>query len=243
MPKTAAPLQYKRVLVKVSGEAMMGSNPFGIDETTIAAIAKDLTDAVDAGGEICCVVGGGNIFRGISLATHGMNRTAADHIGMLATVMNGLALHAAIEANGKHARVMSAIPMQSVCEAFSRDKAIYHMKKGRVVIFVAGIGNPYFTTDTTAVLRAAEMDCHAVIKATQVDGVYSADPKKDPTAKRYDTLTYQEALEKHLKVMDATAIALARDAHMPLIVCKITQEGGITGVLNGTAKFSVVTDA
>lgn len=236
-------LKYKRVLVKVSGEAMMGEGQFGIDAATTAQIAKDLTDAVDAGGEICCVVGGGNIFRGVSLATHGMNRTAADHIGMLATVMNGLALHAAIEAAGKTARVMSAIPMQPVCEAFSRDKAIHHMKKGRVVIFVGGIGNPYFTTDTTAVLRAAEMGCDAVIKATQVDGVYTADPKKDTNAKRYETITYQEALEKNLKVMDATAIALARDAHIPLIVCKIAEKGGISAVLDGSATFSLVTDA
>ncbi len=237
------PLNYKRVLVKVSGEAMMGDGQFGIDSKTTSHIAQDLVDAVKAGAQICAVVGGGNIFRGVSLSTHGMSKSAADHIGMLATVMNGIALAAAIKECGVDARVMSAIAMLPICETFSRDKAMHHMAKGRIVVFVGGIGNPYFTTDTTAVLRAAEMECDAVIKATQVDGVYSADPKKDKNAVRYETLTYQKALEENLKVMDATAIALARDAKIPLIVCKINETGVIKAVLTGVARFSVVTDA
>jgi uridylate kinase len=237
----AKPLKYKRLLLKLSGEALMGANGYGIDMTVVMRIARDVQAAVEAGAEMALVVGGGNIFRGLAGAAQGMDRANADYMGMLATVMNSLALHNALEKIGVRARVMSAIPMPSVCETFIRPRAIGHLDKGRVVIFAAGTGNPFFTTDTTAALRAVEVDCDAMAKATMVDGVYSADPKKDPAAKRYDTLTYDEVLARNLKVMDGAAIALARDNGLPVIVFSIEEEGNVLRVLRGEARCTTVT--
>ena len=231
MPQTS----YKRILLKVSGEAMMGDGEFGIDMDTVTKISQDIKKAVDAGLELCLVVGGGNIFRGMSGAAQGMDRSNGDYMGMLATVMNALALQNGLEQIGVAARVLSAIPMPTVCEPFVRARAIRHLDKGRVVIFAAGTGNPYFTTDTAAALRACEMKCDAMAKATQVDGVYSADPKTNPDAERYDELTYQEVLAKDLRVMDAAAITLTRDNDIPVIVFSIEGENSLLGVLNGTA--------
>jgi uridylate kinase len=237
----AKPLKYKRLLLKLSGEALMGANGYGIDMTVVMRIARDVQAAVEAGAEMALVVGGGNIFRGLAGAAQGMDRANADYMGMLATVMNSLALHNALEKIGVRARVMSAIPMPSVCETFIRPRAIGHLDKGRVVIFAAGTGNPFFTTDTTAALRAVEVDCDAMAKATMVDGVYSADPKKDPAAKRYDMLTYDEVLARNLKVMDGAAIALARDNGLPVIVFSIEEEGNVLRVLRGEARCTTVT--
>ncbi len=213
---------------------MMGGGEFGIDMDTVTKISRDIKKAVDAGLELCLVVGGGNIFRGMSGAAQGMDRSNGDYMGMLATVMNALALQNGLEQIGVAARVLSAIPMPTVCEPFVRARAIRHLDKGRVVIFAAGTGNPYFTTDTAAALRACEMKCDAMAKATQVDGVYSADPKTNPDAKRYDQLTYQEVLAKDLRVMDAAAITLTRDNNIPVIVFSIEGEDSLLGVLNGT---------
>ena len=196
--------KYRRVLLKVSGEALMGSESFGIDVATVERIAADVKDAVEAGTQVCLVIGGGNIFRGLAGAAKGIDRSTADYMGMLATVMNALAMQAALERAGIPTRVQSAIPMTTVCEPYIRRRAIRHMEKGRVVIFAAGTGNPFFTTDTAAALRAAEMNCEAMLKGTQVDGVYTADPKKDPQAQRFDSLSYHEVLTRDLQVMDAS---------------------------------------
>src|SRR6201991_408177 len=225
--------KYARVLLKVSGEALMGAGQFGIDIATVDRIARDVKEAADAGSEICMVVGGGNIFRGLAGAAKGIDRSTADYMGMLATVMNALALQAALERTGLPSRVQSAIPMSSVCEPYIRRRAIRHMEKGRVVIFAAGTGNPFFTTDTAAALRAAEMNCDALLKGTQVDGVYSADPKKDPDATRFDTLDYMEVLSKELKVMDATAISLLKENKIPIVVFRIREKGALAKVLTG----------
>ena len=208
MPTPAA---YKRVLLKVSGEALMGKREFGLDTETLSRIATDVSDVVAMGIQVCLVIGGGNIFRGISGAAGGMDRAQADYMGMLATVMNALGMQSVLERRGVPTRVQSAIPMSSVCEPYIRRRAERHMEKGRVVIFAAGTGNPFFTTDTAAALRAAEMGCDVLLKGTQVDGVYSADPRKDPTAERYDELTYLEVLSRDLAVMDAAAISVARE--------------------------------
>jgi uridylate kinase len=237
MPK---PLLYKRLLVKLSGEALAGGDKFGIDMGVVLRLAADVKAAVDAGTQIAIVIGGGNIFRGLAGAAQGMDRANADYMGMLATVMNSLALHNALEHIGQSARVMSAIPMPTVCEAFIRPKALNHLALGRVVVFAAGTGNPFFSTDTTAALRALEVQCDALAKATQVDGVYSADPAKDKTAKRYDRLTYDEVLAKNLKVMDGAAIALARDNHLPVIVYSIREPGNLLKVLRGEARATIV---
>jgi uridylate kinase len=205
-------------------------------------LARDVAEAVNAGAEIGIVIGGGNIFRGLSGAAKGMDRATADYMGMLATVMNALAFQNALEHSNTPARVLSAIPMTSVCETYVRPKALHHINRGRVVIFAAGTGNPFFTTDTAATLRAIEMDCGAVAKATQVDGVYSADPKKDPTAQRYDTLTYGEVLARNLQVMDGAAIALARDNKLPVIVFSITEPGNLLKVLKGEARATLIQD-
>jgi uridylate kinase len=242
MTATAAPLKYKRLLLKLSGEALMGSNGYGIDMVVVDRLARDVAEAVNAGAEIGIVIGGGNIFRGLSGAAKGMDRATADYMGMLATVMNALAFQNALEHSNTPARVLSAIPMTSVCETYVRPKALHHINRGRVVIFAAGTGNPFFTTDTAATLRAIEMDCGAVAKATQVDGVYSADPKKDPTAQRYDTLTYGEVLARNLQVMDGAAIALARDNKLPVIVFSITEPGNLLKVLKGEARATLIQD-
>ncbi|MGE3142102.1 MAG: UMP kinase [Hyphomonadaceae bacterium] len=236
---TSAP-RYKRVLLKCSGEVLMGERAFGIDMATVQAVAEDIAEAVRAGVQVCLVIGGGNIFRGLSLAEAGMERAQADYMGMLATVMNALAMQAALEKIGVHTRVQSAIPMDAVCEPFIRRRALRHMEKGRVVIFAAGMGQPFFTTDTPAALRAAEMGCDALLKGTSVDGVYTADPKKDPKAVRYERLSYQDVLSQDLRVMDASAIALMRDNAIPIVVFSIRSRGAFLKVLRGEAVHTTI---
>ena len=231
---------YRRVIVKLSGEALTGAQGYGIDQQTVERLAVDLVAAAKLGVELGVVVGGGNIFRGIEVSARGVPRTVGDTMGMLATVMNCLVLEAAIERAGREARTLSALAMPTVCETYNRKRAAKNLGKGRVVLLAAGTGNPFFTTDTTAVLRAAELDCQAVLKATNVDGVYSADPKKDPKAKRYDKLGHQEAIEKDLRVMDSTAFALARENHMPIIVFSIAEKGAIEAVLRGKGRATVI---
>ena len=231
---------YKRLLVKLSGEALMGEGAYGIDMPTVSRIARDIKANVDNGLEICLVIGGGNIFRGLAGAAQGMDRASADYMGMLATIMNSLAMQNALEQVGIPARVLSAIPMPTVCEAYIRPRALRHLQKGRVVIFAAGTGNPFFTTDTAATLRAAEMHCDALAKATQVDGVYSADPKTTSDATRFDLLSYDEVLARNLRVMDGAAIALARDNDLPIIVYSMLGEGGLAAVLEGSAPCTTI---
>ena len=233
-------LRYKRLLLKLSGEALMGKAGYGIDIDVVMRLCRDIKEASDAGAQIAVVVGGGNIFRGLAGAAKGMDRATADYMGMLATVLNALALQNGFERLDIEARVMSAIPMPTVCEAFVRSKALHHLHCGRIVIFAAGTGNPFFTTDTTAALRAAEMECDALAKATQVDGVYSDDPRKNPQATRYDTLTYSDVLARDLKVMDGAAIALARDNALPVIVFSIEEPGNLLKVLRGEALATVI---
>ncbi len=237
---TASTLKYNRVLLKVSGEALMGNQTYGQDPATIDRIAKDVKAVYDMGAEICLVVGGGNIYRGISAATIGMERASADYMGMLATVLNALALQNALERMDVQTRVLSAITMTSVCEPYIRRRAIRHMERGRVVIFAAGTGNPFFTTDTAAALRATEMGCDALLKGTQVDGVYSADPKKDKEAVRYERLTYRDVLTNDLAVMDASAIALARENKIPVLVFSIHTPGAFADVIRGTGRFTII---
>jgi uridylate kinase len=236
-----APLRYKRILLKVSGEVLMGEQGFGIDTATLDRTAEDIAEVVRTGVELCLVIGGGNIFRGVSLAGRGMERASADYMGMLATVMNALALQGALEKIGVYTRVQSAIPMEAVCEPYIRRRALRHLEKGRVVIFAAGIGNPFFTTDTTGALRSAEMGCDALFKGTSVDGVYTADPKKDSTAQRYETLNYQEVLAKDLRVMDASAISLMRDNLIPIVVFSIRERGNFLKVLRGEGVYTTIT--
>src|SRR5581483_9326591 len=231
---------YARVLLKVSGEALMGEGNYGIDVATVDRIAADVKEAADAGTQICMVIGGGNIFRGLSGAAKGIDRATADYMGMLATVMNALAMQAALERSGLASRVQSAIPMSSVCEPYVRRRAIRHMEKGRVVIFAAGTGNPFFTTDTAAALRAAEMNCDAMLKATQVDGVYSADPKKYPDAVRYESLSYHEVLARDLAVMDASAISLSRENGIPILVFSLHDRGALARVLKGQGRATII---
>ena len=219
----------------------MGQSSYGIDVAMVERIARDINAVVELGAQLCIVVGGGNIFRGLTGATQGMDRVTADYMGMLATVMNGLALQNALERIGVQGQVLSAIPMPSVCEPFIAARARHHLDRGRVLIFAAGTGNPFFTTDTTAALRAAEMRCDALIKGTQVDGVYDADPKTDKTANRFDRLSYQQVLAQDLKVMDGAAIALARDNDIPIIVCSIWEEGNLAKVLKGNARCTTIT--
>ena len=239
MPNQAS---TKRVLLKVSGEALMGSRDYGLDTETVSKIANDITDVFRMGIEVCLVIGGGNIFRGISGAASGMERSQADSMGMLATVMNALAMQTALERIGAPTRVMSAIPMASICEPFIRRRAVRHMEKGRVVIFAAGTGNPFFTTDTAAALRAAEMGCDMLLKGTQVDGVYSADPRKNPGAERYDELTYLDVLARDLGVMDAAAISLARENGLPIVVFNIHAPGAFAQVMRGEGKFTKIVE-
>jgi uridylate kinase len=233
-------LRYKRLLLKLSGEALMGKNGYGIDVDVVMRLCRDMKEAAEAGAEIGVVVGGGNIFRGLAGAAKGMDRATADYMGMLATVMNALALQNGLERLDVQARVLSAIPMPTVCEAFVRSKALHHMESGRVVIFAAGTGNPFFTTDTTAALRAVEMNCQVLAKATQVDGVYSDDPRTNPKAVRFERLTYGEVLARDLKVMDGAAIALARDNALPVIVFSIKEPGNLLKVLRGEALATVI---
>ncbi len=239
-PSPAAKPRYGRVLVKLSGEALAGEKGFGIDLEVIDPIARDIAAAAGLGTQICLVVGGGNIYRGLMAAEGGMDRARADYMGMLATVMNALAMQTAIERAGATARVLSAIPMPTVCEPYIRDKALDHLLKGRVVIFAGGTGNPFFTTDTAAALRAAEMECHALYKGTQVDGVYSADPNKVPGAKRYDSLTYGDVLKQDLRIMDGAAIALARDNRIPIIVFSIKGQGSLALELKGEGASTTI---
>ena len=234
--------QYKRVLIKVSGEALMGDKQYGQDLATIQRIARDIQQVVEMGVQVCVVVGGGNIFRGISGAAAGMERSSADYMGMIATIMNALAIQNTLEQLGVPTRVQSALEMQQVAEPYIRRRAIRHMEKGRVVIFAGGIGNPYFTTDTTAALRASEMQCEALLKGTQVDGVYDADPRKNTGAKRFETLSYHDVLAKDLKVMDAAAISLARENQIPIIICSIHEQGNIARVLSGEGKCTIIVD-
>lgn len=241
-PAQAAP-RYKRVLLKVSGEALMGEQEYGIDVAIVDRIALEIKQATDIGVEVCLVIGGGNIFRGLSGAASGMERASADYMGMLATVMNALAMQNSLERLGVQTRVLSAIPMTTVCEPYIRRRAVRHMEKGRVVIFAAGTGNPFFTTDTAAALRATEMGCDAMMKGTQVDGVYSADPKKVPDAERYERLTYMDVLARDLKVMDTSAIALARENRIPIIVFSIHKDSEFVAVLTGRGRCTIISDA
>ena len=231
---------YRRVVVKLSGEYLAGSQPFGIDQPTVDRIAGDLASARALGTEIAVVVGGGNIFRGVEVSSRGVSRPTGDTMGMLATVMNCLALEAALERRGQSARALSAFVMPEVCELFTRNAAHKYLSEGRIVLLAGGTGNPYFTTDTTAVLRAAEIGAQAVLKATNVDGVYSADPKKDPSARRFERLSHSQALEGGYKVMDATAFALARETSLPIIVFSIAEPGSIGAILKGTGRGTIV---
>ncbi len=236
----ATSMAWKRVVVKLSGEALMGSQTHGLDQATVQRIACDLVEAARHGFEIAVVVGGGNFFRGIQGAVSGIERARADSIGMLATVMNALAMEQAIEGLGQPARALSAIAMPVVCQPYSRQAALNHLGKQRVIILAGGTGNPFFTTDTGAVLRAAELSADAVMKATQVDGIYSADPKKDPTAWRYERLTHDEAIQRNLAVMDTAAFALARDNKIPIIVFAVHEPGAIEAALTGRGRSTLV---
>jgi uridylate kinase len=231
---------YKRVLLKVSGEALMGDREYGLDSETVERVAAEVKAVVALGIEVCLVIGGGNIFRGISGAAQGMERASADYMGMLATVINSLAMQSALERQGVQTRVQSAIPMSTVCEPYIRRRAVRHMEKGRVVIFGAGTGNPFFTTDTAAALRASEMGCDALLKGTKVDGVYTADPNKVADAVRYERLTYLEVLARDLQVMDAAAIALARESKIPILVFSITEHDGFANIFRGCGRYTVV---
>lgn len=234
------PRRFNRILLKLSGEALMGPGQFGIDPDTVAAMAAEVKAAKEAGFELCLVIGGGNIFRGMAGAAKGMDRAQADYMGMLATVMNALAVQNALEQMGVETRVQSAIKMDQVCEPVIRRRAERHLAKGRVVIFAAGVGSPYFTTDTGAALRAAEMKCNALFKGTSVDGVYSADPKKVKDAKRYDTIGFDKVLAEDLKIMDAAAVALCRDNDIPIVVFNIRQPGNLAKVLAGEGVATIV---
>ena len=239
---TQSKQHYKRVMLKISGESLMGRLPYGIDPEMVGTVAQQVKDVAANGVEVCLVIGGGNIFRGVSGAAAGMERATGDYMGMLATIMNALAMQNGLERLGVPTRVLSAIPMTSVCEPYIRRRAIRHMEKARVVIFAAGTGNPFFTTDTAAALRAAEMSCDALMKGTNVDGVYSADPKNDPSAERFDRLSYIDVLTKDLKVMDASAVSLSRENGIPIVVFSIQTSGGFMNVLRGTGKRTVVRD-
>lgn len=236
---SAAP-KYNRILLKLSGEALMGNGSYGIDPETATRVSNEIKQAREIGTEVCVVVGGGNIFRGMKGAAEGLDRSTADHMGMLATVMNALALQNSLEQIGVDTRVLSAIPMASVSEPYIRRRAIRHLEKGRVVIFAAGTGNPFFTTDTAAALRAAEMNCNALLKGTQVDGVYDSDPKTNPNAVRYESLGFMDVLRQDLKVMDASAISLSRENNIPIVVFSIHAENELVNVLQGKGTCTVV---
>jgi len=232
--------KYRRILLKLSGEGLMGDLDYGIDPETVERICYEIKDVHEKGVQICLVIGAGNIFRGVSEAAKGIERTSADYMGMLATVMNALAVQSVLESVGVATRVQSAIPMATVCEAYIRRRAVRHLKKGRVVIFAGGTGNPFFTTDTAAALRSVEMNCDALLKGTQVDGVYDADPNKTDEAKRFEELSYQDVLSRNLKVMDTSAIALARENKVPILVFSIHNPGGLADVVFGGGTFTVI---
>ncbi len=236
MPRT----RFNRILLKLSGEALMGEGQFGIDPETTSRLAEEIRQAREAGHTLCLVVGGGNIFRGLAGAAQGFDRASADYMGMLATVMNAIAMQNALEKIGVDTRVLSAIPMATISEPYIRRRAVRHMEKGRVVIFAAGTGNPYFTTDTAAALRAAEMGCDALFKGTSVDGVYDADPKKVKGATRYEEVSFQQVLTDNLKVMDASAVALCRDNNIPIVVFNIREQGNLARVLSGEGTATIV---
>jgi uridylate kinase len=238
----ARPL-FKRVLLKISGEALLGDQPFGIDDKMVDRIASEVGEAIELGVKVALVTGGGNIFRGMAIAKKGGNRVAGDQMGMLATVMNSVALHEGLERRGIKARIFSAVPMPTICETFTQQRAEKAFANGRVLVFAGGTGNPFFTTDSGAALRAAEMSCDALFKGTQVDGVYSADPKKDKQAVRYDRLTHADVLAKGLEVMDAAAVALARDNRIPVVVFSIRQTGAFVDILKGAGRATIVADA
>ena len=232
--------KYQRVLLKLSGEGLMGQQEFGLEPSTVARICKEVKSVHDQGVQVSLVIGAGNIFRGVSGAELGIERTSADYMGMLATVINAIAVQSALEGMGVNTRVLSAIPMSTVCEPYIRRRAVRHMERGRVVIFAAGTGNPFFTTDTAAALRAVEMGCDALLKGTQVDGVYDSDPKHNPDAKRFDELSYQDVLSRDLRVMDTSAIALARDNKVPILVFSIHNPGGFSEVVSGVGKYTII---
>ena len=232
--------RYRRVLLKLSGEGLMGSREYGLDPAMVTMVAQEIKTVHEMGVQVCLVIGGGNIFRGVSAAASGMDRASGDYMGMLATVINSLAMQSALERQGLQTRVQSAIPMTTVCEPYIRRRAARHMEKGRVVIFAAGVGAPFFTTDTGAALRAAEMGCDALFKGTSVDGVYTADPKKDPKAQRYETLDYQTVLAKDLRVMDASATSMMRDSQIPIVVFSIRERGNFLKVLKGEGVYTTI---
>ncbi|MEL6171485.1 MAG: UMP kinase [Pseudomonadota bacterium] len=241
MPDTASlETKYRRVLLKISGEALMGDQGFGLHPPTVERIAQEVKSVHEMGVEVCMVIGGGNIFRGLQGSAQGMERTTADYMGMLATVMNALAMQSALEKIGVYCRVITAIRMDEVAEPYIRRRAVRHLEKKRVCIFAAGTGNPYFTTDTAATLRASEMACEAIFKGTKVDGVYDKDPVKHDDAERFDAISYSDVLTRHLKVMDASAIALARDNNLPIIVFSLDEEGGFRGILSGKGTYTLV---
>ncbi|MBQ67097.1 MAG: UMP kinase [Marinovum sp.] len=243
MDQTLAPkTTFTRVMLKISGEALMGDQGFGLHPPTVERVAREVKTVHDLGVEICMVIGGGNVFRGLQGSAQGMERTTADYMGMLATVMNALAVQSALESIGVYTRVISAIPMDQVCEPYLRRRAVRHLEKKRVCIFAAGTGNPYFTTDTAATLRASEMACEAIFKGTKVDGVYDKDPVTNADAVRYDKISYDDVLAKHLAVMDASAIALARDNNLPIIVFSLDEPGGFKGILDGEGTYTTVSD-
>lgn len=232
--------KYKRVMLKISGEALMGEMSYGLDPDMVSQVANEIKSVWDSGGEVCVVIGGGNIFRGVSAAAKGMERATADYVGMLATLMNALAMQSALEGIGVQCRVLSALPISAVAEPYIRRRAVRHLEKRRVVIFASGTGNPFFTTDTAAALRAAEMGCDAMLKATKVDGVYNADPAVNKNAVRYDQLSYKDVLSRDLKVMDATAISLARDNRIPIFVFSIKNVGAFAEVIRGSGTFTII---
>ena len=233
-------LIYKRIMVKISGEALMGQRKYGLDPPTVERIANEIKQIHELGAEVCMVIGGGNVFRGLQGSAQGMDRTTADYMGMLATVMNALAMQASLEASGVPTRVLSAIPMDQICEPYIRRRAMRHLEKQRVCIFASGTGNPYFTTDTAAVLRASELDCESIFKGTKVDGVYDADPVANAAARRYNTVSFDEVLQRHLKVMDASAIALARDNSLPIIVYSMIEPGGLRDILEDRGTYTII---
>lgn len=234
--------KYRRILLKLSGEGLMGEREYGLDEATLERIAGEVRDVHEMGVQVCLVIGGGNIFRGVSAAAESIERTSADHMGMLATVINSLAVQSMLESKGVQTRVLSAIPMAAVCEPYIRRRAVRHMEKRRVVIFAAGTGNPFFTTDTAAALRAVEMECDVLLKGTQVDGVYSDDPNKVKNAQRFERLSYQDVLTRDLRVMDTAAIALARENKVPILVFSLHNPGGLAEVVRGTGTYTVITE-
>ncbi len=241
-PALDAAAKYSRVMLKISGEALMGDQGYGLHPPTVERVAQEIKAVHDLGVEICMVIGGGNIFRGLAGSAQGMERTTADYMGMLATVMNALAMQSALEGLGVFTRVISAIPMDQVCEPYIRRRAVRHLEKKRVCIFAAGTGNPYFTTDTAAALRASEMACQAIFMGKNVDGIYDSDPKKNPDARRYESISYDEVLRDNLKVMDASAIALCRDNKMPLVVFALNEPGGFRGIMAGKGTYTLVHD-